>query len=622
MSERRAVLALLTVVLAGCNGLSLRKADGGSVTDAMQSALRLRGPGPATREYLNKSGIRDRFFFDPAEAAEKLGQPDTPEGRLAVAELHDMAGREAEYWSPSRAINHYLQAAYFSSEALLADGGLALERRADAVDLYNRSVERFLRRSAGRKLLPDDAWERQLRQQDLNIAVRRDESVWAPDPFDELKFADDYIAIGVPARQRDGLGVRMLAVRKRWWRDPDRQSAPQKFFTPVQVYPVTVILRFLPNESTGKPEALVELHDPIRYDGVQLAGYKVPLAADFTTPLVYQVTASDLDRITYLGFFDPQSEAHKNGLYLTHPYEPGKIPVILIHGLWSSPKTWTRTINDLRADPAIRSRYQFWTFQYTTGNPFISSAAQLRECLREVRAHYDPDHRDAAFDQMVLFGHSMGGLIAKIMITQSDDAVWKLISSRPFAELKADEAQKEYFRRTFFFEPNPSVKRVVFIATPHRGSMLGNNWIGQIGDRIIRRPNVLVEAHDAVIRNNGDGFFTDTFLDGVPSSVRLLKLHSPLLQTVNALPYAPNVPRHSIIARIAPVKPELSSDGVVPYESSHLADVASEKLVIGSHACLDQSDTIEELRRILLLHIDELDAGEGRPVITPAVGPN
>lgn len=606
MSRFRAVLVVPFLLLVGCNGLSLRRVDGGSAADSIQSALRLHGPGPATRSYLTKAEVRSGFFFDPATTAERLGEPSTAEGRLALAELRELAGREAELWSPAKALNHYLDAAYYSSRALFDSDGLPVERRADAADLYNRAVARFLRRSGGKKLLPGDAWEHQLEQQEVAVRLRRDEAVWSPDPFDELKFADDYMAIGVPSRRRDGLGVPLLAVRKRWWRDPDRQTAPQKFFTPVQVYPVTAILRFESGSGAGRPAATLELHDPIRFDGVELAGHKVPLTADFTTPLVYQVTQSDLERVTYLGLVDPQTESHKTGLFLSHPYEPGKIPVILVHGLWSSPKTWTRLMNDLRADPAIRSRYQFWTFQYPTGSPFITSAAQLRNAIREVRQHYDPEHADPAFDQMVVVGHSMGGLIAKTLVTHSADAVWKLISPRPFEELKAEPTQKAYFQQTFFFEPNPSVKRVVFVAVPHRGSMLGNNWVGLLGDRLIRRPNVLVEAHDTLVRENGDQFFTDTFLDGVPSSVRLLRLHSPLLQTVNALSYAPEVPRHSIIARVAPVPAEMSTDGVVPYESSHIEGVASEKLVLGSHACLDQTDTIEEIRRILMTHLESL----------------
>lgn len=601
----RHYLLMALVILTGCNGLSLRKADGAGAAESLRSALRLQSPSAATGRYLTKQGVATGITFDPGAAAQKLTDTATPEGKLALAELCDLAGREAEIWSPGKSLNNYLNAAWYSYRALFDEHSeLPVERRSDALAIYNHAVERFLRKSGGRKLLPDDKWEASLAARDVHVTVRRDEYVWHPEPFDEIKFANDYMAIGVPDRKREGLGVPLMAVRQRGWRDPDRQTAPEKFFPAVQTYPITAILRFDDNQNESRPSAVLELHDPLRYDGVNVAGRNVLLAADMTTPLVHQVTNSDLDRITQLGLLDPDREDHKTGLYLTHPYERGKIPVILIHGLWSSPKTWTRTINDLRADPAIRERYQFWTFQYPTGNPFIHSAARLRSSLAEIRNYYDPDGSDPAFDQMVLVGHSMGGLIAKTMIASSRDEVWKLISPRPFDELKAPDEDKDLFRQTFFFEPVPSAKRAVFIAVPHRGSFLGDNWLGQVGDRIIRRPNVLVKAHDLLLKQNGDGFFTNNFVQGVPSSVRTLRLHSPLLQTVDRLAIDPNVPRHSIIARVAPVPLVLSSDGVVPYDSAHIEGVASEKVVLGSHTCLDQADVIDEVRRILFQHVE------------------
>jgi pimeloyl-ACP methyl ester carboxylesterase len=612
LGPRSFLIAL--VLLTGCNGLSLRKADGSSLGESARSVLRLQSPGPFAQKYLEQQGLASSVAFDPAATAKKLTDQTSPEGRLVLAELCDLAGREAEFWSPSKSLNHYLDAAWYASQALFDPGEeLPLERRGDALTVYNHAVERFLRRSPGRKLLPDAKWETQLASLNVNVAVRRDDAVWQPEPFDELKFARDYMAVGVPDRQREGLGVPLFAVRKRWWRDPERQTAPEKFFQPLQSYAVTAVLRFQPGDNSTRPAALLELHDPLRYDGVQIAGRNVLLAADTTIPLVYQVTNSDLDRITQVGLFDPQREEHKTGLYLTHPYERGKIPVVLIHGLWSSPKTWTRTINDLRADPTIRERYQFWTFQYPTGNPFIHSAAKLRQSLAELRSFYDPNNSDPAFDQMVFVGHSMGGLIAKTMIASSGDNVWKLISPRPFDELKAPEEDKELFRQTFFFEPVPSAKRVVFIAVPHRGSLLGNNWIGQVADRIIRRPNVVVKAHELLLQQNGNDFFTNSFDQGIPSSIRTLQLHSPLLQTVDHLAIESNVPRHSIIARVAPVPLPKSTDGVVPYDSSHLDGVVSEKVVTGSHTCLDQPDVIDELKRILYEHVEK-----GPPSPTPS----
>ena len=90
------------------------------------------------------------------------------------------------------------------------------------------------------------------------------------------------------------------------------------------------------------------------------------------------------------------------GLALALPYSRGKIPVILIHGLGSSPKSWVPMIEALEADPSLRELYQFWTFGYATCAPILYSAHLLRQSLRRARRVFDPDGRDAAFDRMVV----------------------------------------------------------------------------------------------------------------------------------------------------------------------------------------------------------------------------
>lgn len=604
MRRRANVLAILMLASLGCNGLSLKKADDGATGDILRSALRLQNPSTAATTYLHAKGLDSRAWFDPNAVSTKLGDESSPEGRLVLAEVCDLAGREAEFWSPGHASEHYLDAAYHSSRALF-DGGESLsnDRRRDAERIYNHALARFLRKTAGRKLRPDADWEERLCKAGVGVLVRRDEAVWNPEAFDEFRFASDYVALGVPSRKKEGLGVSLFAVKSRRWRDPERQNPPDKFFPSLQVYPATAFLRFPPHSGPGRPAGMLELHDPLRHDFVAVGQHSVKLVSDTTTPLVYQVTQSDLEKFTYIGMFNPAGAEHKTGLFMSHPYERGKIPVVLVHGLWSSPATWTRAINDLRADPEIRERYQFWVYQYPTGNPFIHSAALLRQRIAEMRTAFDPDRTDPAFDQMVVVGHSMGGLISKTLIASSGDAVWRLVSNRPFADLKASSSEREAFAQVFFFEPVPEVKRVVYVAVPHRGSQIGSNWLGQIGDYLIRRPRQLLSARDDVLKQNGDAFFNESFVEGIPSSVKTLRPGSPMLEIAEKLPANPVVPRHSIIARVVPVAASLSTDGVVPYESSHLDGVASEKLVTGSHTCLDETETIDELRRILLLHV-------------------
>ena len=166
----------------------------------------------------------------------------------------------------------------------------------------------------------------------------------------------------------------------------------------------------------------------------------------------------------------PASRFEAGTLSLVSPYVRGKIPVVLIHGLGSSPRSWAPMIEGLQADPILREHYQFWTFGYPTGEPILYSAFVLRRALLQARAQFDADGSDPAFDRMVLIGHSLGGLLAKLMAQDSRSRLWETISAQPADRLDGPAEAREILRRAFLFKPLPGVRRLIFIATPHRGS--------------------------------------------------------------------------------------------------------------------------------------------------------
>ena len=438
------------------------------------------------------------------------------------------------------------------------------------------------------------------------MTIGRDPLLWDPDRFDELRFAGDYVVCGMDHYYGcDGVGVPLIAVRRPSREELDRREGPDRFYPFWEVYPVTAVLRF---DSAGAGPVL-ELHDTLRSTQIQTGAGLMPIAADLTTPTAYHFACGRLTSYERLSLFTPQRLVREAGLHMLQPYERGKIPVVLIHGLGSSPMSWGQVVNELRGDPALRARYQFWSYMYPTGSPFMLSAAELRRSLTEARAAVDPDHSDPACDRMVLVGHSMGGLLSKLVISESGDALWRLNSPQPFDRLVANDAHRDLLGRVFFFRPLPFVGRVVFIATPHRGSRLGSEFIGRLGDRLLRRPGPLEEARKAVIAANPPYFFTADFLEGVPSSIDELTFENPYLLTIDRLPRAPGVRGHSIIGRVGHGPLETSSDGVIPYSSSHLEWVASEKIVNRHHFLQDDPQTIAELRRILALHLAESDVG-------------
>ena len=139
------------------------------------------------------------------------------------------------------------------------------------------------------------------------------------------------------------------------------------------------------------------------------------------------------------------------------PYQPGKIPLVFVHGLLSDPFTWANLANEIRARPDVLQRYQLWAYEYATGEPFLKSAAVLRRQLHEVQLQMDPSGSDAALSGVVLIGHSMGGLVSKLQVTYSGNQLWESVSCLPFESIVTTPATRMDLAESFFFDPSPIV---------------------------------------------------------------------------------------------------------------------------------------------------------------------
>jgi hypothetical protein len=260
-------------------------------------------------------------------------------------------------------------------------------------------------------------------------------------------------------------------------------------------------------------------------------------------------------------------------------------------------------IASLEADPILRKHYEFWTFGYPTGEPVLYSAAVLRRALLKVREQYDPDGSDPAFDRMVLIGHSLGGLLAKLMAQDSGSHLWETVSARPADRLVGPAEAREMLRQALFFKTVPEVRRLIFIATPHRGSRLDRGTVHALGSRLIRHGDRLQRAYGTLLASNGPDFFLDTFRAGLPTSVDQLTWDHPRLLALRDLGIDPAVEYHSIIADRRDPPRGGGTDGVVPYASAHLDGAASELLIHGGHLCQAHPLVIRECRRILTEHL-------------------
>ena len=327
-----------------------------------------------------------------------------------------------------------------------------------------------------------------------------------------------------------------------------------------------------PGSGPGEPIAVLELHDPVHDPAMTWQAAPnapgLPLAYDMTVPLARQFHIANLNLLGALGVLWPSQYNGRTGIYLIDPYQPGKIPIVFVHGLMSSPEAWDNAINDLRGDPELRKRDQFWLFFYSTGNPILASGARFRKSLNDVRAQLDPEKKDQAFDRMVLIGHSMGGLLSRLAISSSGQTLWNTASKVPPDEIALGPELKELLLETLIFEPVPMVSRVVFVSTPHRGSPLGDELIGRLASSLIRVPSDVLQiskGHGPVQRPGES--IRALWGSRYATSVAQLGLGNPVLHAINQLPLSEHVAYHSIVGYNHKEPLPAGGDGVVPYTS-------------------------------------------------------
>jgi pimeloyl-ACP methyl ester carboxylesterase len=304
----------------------------------------------------------------------------------------------------------------------------------------------------------------------------------------------------------------------------------------------------------------------------------------------------------FRAFFQGDLRRSRDGLTALSLHRRGGIPVILVHGTASSSATWANMMNDLMAEPEIRRNYEFWLFTYNSGAPMLYSASLLREAIADTVASLGADRRDPALKRAVVIGHSQGGLLTKLTAVRSEEVFWNRISDVPLESLDMKPATRALIQSAIFVEPSPYVSRVVYIATPHRGSFLLNWGATSILRRLVRAPSTVVRATADLVSQNPESAALRR-IDDVQGSLGQMHPASPFLEHLLPLEVVPPVEAHSIIAAKEFLGKERSSDGVVRYRSAQLDGVQSEVVVQSGHSCLDHPHVIEEVRRILLMHL-------------------
>ena len=648
------VVALAVLVIGptvGCrsSGVDLRSVPVNPLTQRLNLES-FWGPQPSeqTVQVLRVCNLESELDGDPRALLQKLQaaieRDPSPEKLYAFSELAYLGGKKAEKNHPQIAMDLYSASVLYAYHYLF-DEHIAYKRNPydpqfrGACDLYNTALEESLRLACkGGGIVPGQRKTIRTAAGDWDITCVIHGSRWRAEDFDRFEFVSDYEIKGLKNHyRRHGLGVPLIAIRRSYEGEP----AAAKYYPTGLSFPVTAFLRPLlnaPAQGGGRQnhQALLELYDPLSTVDTMVAGHRVPLEADLSTPLAYFLSDPTLESLATIGLLSPESLRQLRpdrpdpimGLHLVQPYEPGKIPVLLVHGLWSSPMTWMEMFNDLRAQPEIRENFQFWFYLYPTGQPFWTSAAQLRRDLAEVRQTLDPLRQEPSLDQMVLIGHSMGGLVSRMQTINSRNDFWSLASAEPFDRIRAEPEVRQELQETFFFRPNPSIGRVITVGTPHAGSTFSNQTTQWLLGRLISLPQQLVATKGKLFRNNPKAFGKSTLLK-VKTSIDSLSPKSPIFRTMQHAQRGPWVKYHNIVGSIPNdgwwTAMVVGSDGVVTRESARSEDAISELTVPADHSTIHSHPmAVLEVRRILREHLAGLRSQRriGGPVTVAAEPPN
>jgi len=573
-------------------------------------------PSDDARMVLQRRGLAGRFERAPEETLGRLHDAVVAERRRD--ELHALAdlafvharglARSPRPGNRERAGDWYLAAAAYAWFFVLGDGsGMEIDpldrRLRDGCEIYNAAVGlAFPGRMGTNSVVRPQGGERRAGPGALRVAWDPSRSMQGIEHIAMFLPSAEFRVRGLSVRDRvSGLGTPLIGVGLP---EAERGRLARRL-------PATLLLRLegrIDEWRTRGLDASLEMYSSHEVSSVDVGGRRVALEADFTAPLAHGLKGNEIWALGILQLFTGDERVRSN-IYLTEPYQRGKIPVVFVHGTASSPAYWAEMWNTLRSDDVVRRRFQFWNFVYNSANPVGHSASALRSEIERKLRQLDPGGRDAALRQMVVVGHSQGGLLAELTAKDTGDALWRAVSTKDFGSLDLPESELEEVRRRYFFSALPSVRRVVFISTPHRGSHLASSLVRSVAIRVIRLPADVVRSSARLLALRDPLGLRPEHDRRVPSSLDDMSPRNPWLLALADIPPAPGVSAHSIVALRGRGRPPKGGDGVVDYRSAHVEYARSEFVVNAGHSCQRRSEVIEEVRRILMEHLGEVGPG-------------
>ena len=515
-------------------------------------------------------------------ATVRMTQPRIPTIAVDNAQLEDASKylAHAERAQPLVALGEDLSAAKLSLQVL--------EQQPDhqsAQSIYNFSVARAVENVERASIQP---WRRMI---DI-VGDRTSYTLTTPRPGDPQHdpgrydlFPTDGLKIGgkffKTRTQLSGIGAPLVAVSR-----TQNPQFRQEYELPRVYAPVTAVIQF------SDQKAELDFVDPMKSDRISLNKRAFPLAVDLTAPTAMLIAREHPERLGFSRVMNPEKYSDTARLCQLQQYDSNRTPVIFVHGLQETGASWAPMIDTLRNDQWIREHYQFWFYSYPSGYPYPYCAMLFRRDLDGIKRRF-PRHK-----RIVLIGHSMGGMICRLMVTNTGDKIWRDFFATPPNKTPLPENTRKIAEDVFIFSHRQDVQRVIFISTPHRGSKFAAGWVGRIGAALVRTP----QKFTSIYASTKPLLIADPAarpLKRMPNSVDTLEPNDRFVLAVNKLPIALGIPYHSIMGDRGRGDTPNSSDGIVPYWSSHLEGAKSELIVNSDHGAQYNQQAIREVERIL-----------------------
>jgi len=565
------------------------------------------------KDFLLMRGLDERYDESPKDVLDLLAKQADAEGdQEASAALIELCFHYAENAPDEEKLKYFVSAAYFSYRAVFSGDA---EKAASPFEprflfncrFYDFAIAEALRRMQNGEMPLDKPFELQIAGgRTLKFGQPKADLPNPLDCYGRFLLCFDYSPKGLNTYSRQaGIGAPLIPLLKDGGGSGEMPSVGSK----AGMFPATLFIRFPLGSGS---DARLEFYDTTKSAQIEVNGMKVPLELDFSVPMAFLLKSRPVlvNGVYYM--LHPSEMEKLQGLYMLTPYDPGKIPVVFVHGLMSNPRTWYQMYNTIQSDPEIRSRYQFWYFAYPTGNPLIYSADILRKALLKAQSQCDPKRDNPQFNRMVLVCHSMGGLVSKQMAMDTDEGLIKKVCGESLDKMKISDEQKRYIRSMLVFNRLPFVSRIVFLAVPHRGSDMASwsatRWLSSLISINDQKLYELLQVKKAALTRLGlqnDDVKVNTGLDNLDPSNQALKL-------MGDYPLSKDVAYNSVIGDTDGPGIHDRTDGVVPYESSHLDCVESELVLRSDHSVHQRPTASAELIRILHEHLSEASPSQAK----------